>query len=120
MALPQRDFALRDILPLVYASLGKAPTHENLDPAFFAHIYEMIQRGSQIDLTPSGLKEFWNPIVMQLRRMRGLLVETEAEEAKVDAEMDNEGSDWEIGSGVDSEGEDETEQGEGDVAQNEV
>jgi len=130
-AYPQRDFALRDILPLIYSGLGReAPTSETVDATFFARIYAMIEESSSRWFSELELKAFWAPMIKEVQRMRGVTVPNVID---VDVEMgrDDEGSDWELGSGVDSgedegemgdtqEGETGGEQGEGDGAQGEA
>ena len=72
---PQRDFALRDILPAVYFGLGReAPVHENFDDAVFVSIYAMLEACSGQNFTDLQLTAFWSPMVAELQRMRGASV----------------------------------------------
>ena len=123
MSLPQRDFALRDILPLVYTNLGQAPTNGDLDPTLFARIYQMILEGWQRQLTLPELDEFWQPVITELRRLRGVpvLVEVGTEDG-IRGEQGEDGICGEQGEdgirGEQGENGIGGEQGEGDVAQN--
>lgn len=126
VAYPQRDFALRDILPLIYSGLGREMPASNFDATIFTRIYAMKEQFLGMGLTPTQAERFWQPMVMEVQQMRGVPVEDVPVDAviDVDAEMgeENEGSDWELGSGVDS-GEDgngiDGLQGEGDGVEDE-
>lgn len=115
VAHPQRDFALRDILPLIYSGLGReAPTFESIDP-IFTRIFAMIEESQAHSWwTVEELEAFWKPTLKEVQRMRWPN-ETEVE-VDVEMEGEDESSVWEGGSGVDSEeGEGETGDAEGET-----
>ena len=72
---PQRDFALRDILPTVYFSLGReVPTYKNFDEGVFVSIYAMLEGCSGQMFTDLQLAAFWSPMVAEIRRMRSVSI----------------------------------------------
>jgi hypothetical protein len=94
------------------------PTYENFDPTLFARIYVMMGNfRARAFAKESEMDAFWAPMATEVQRMRGVpppppvapgnhVIDVDA-----DTEMDgDEGSDWELGSGVDPE-EDESETG---------
>lgn len=115
--LPQRDFALRDILRVVYGNLGReAPTYDTFDQTIFARIYELLREFRTAPRTRQQRLEFWAPIVAEVQQMCGGPAQTPASTPDViviDVDMEgNSGvSDLELDEGVDSEeseGESET------------
>jgi hypothetical protein len=125
LGYPQRDFALRHILQMVYAGLGQeVPTFDAFDDTIFARIYEMLEQYRILRLTYQQAATFWEPMIAEVQRMHGDVDQTAGpprEVIDVDEDVDMEGngggSDWELGSGVGS----EEGEGEGgtDVAQSE-
>lgn len=127
---PQRDFALRNILPAVYTGLGReTPAQEDIDPALFTRIYTMLEESRTDYFTAVELRAFWAPMVTAVREMRGVPdapgdpgpgsvhnpievdvdMDEDAEGSVVGGDAggsvvdgDGEGSDWELGSGVNS------------------
>lgn len=72
MGLPQRDFALRDILSLVYSGLGREiPVVVNFNPAVYTHIYSMIKECREHSPTEAQLTAYWAPMLAEIQRMRG-------------------------------------------------
>jgi hypothetical protein len=71
VGLPRRDFALREILRIVYTDMGQeVPNYQDFDETIFTRIYEMLD-GRANNLTGVQLQEFWAPTIAELRRMRG-------------------------------------------------
>ncbi|KAF9643065.1 hypothetical protein BDM02DRAFT_3132675 [Thelephora ganbajun] len=122
---PQCDFALRDVLQMVYSGLGQeVPTYGSFDATLFDRIYAMMQEFRGLFLTDSQEEDFWAPMVVEVQRMRGIPEDTPGNSVDnaidIDVDVDMEGetddSDWELGSGVGSEegkGETGHAQGEG-------
>lgn len=146
---PQRDFALRDVIQMVYSGLGRgAPTYENFDSSIFIRIYAMIEQCRALGLSNAQMEAFWAPMLAEIQRIRGVVISSGVDGAgssvnnainvdnagssvnnaidvdnmpgndpdnaiDVDVDMggDGGGSDWELGSGVDS-GESESETGD--------
>jgi len=107
---PRRDFALRHILPTIYSGLGREmPTFEGLNATLFARIYVMVEESQQLTL-PAELDAFWYPMLAEVRGMRGVempptrAIPGPVIDVDVEMEGDDTDSDFELGSGVDSEG----------------
>jgi len=96
---------------MVYAAQGQEPaTHEDLNAEVFVHIYTMLAECDGLALSENQLTVYWAPVIAQIRRMRGdpeadRALDIASENGDVDVEMEgnDEGSDWELGSGVGSE-----------------
>ena len=126
LSLPQRDFALRDIISLVNSGLGREePAVGNFNPAIYHHIYTMIRDSQGHELTEAQLTAYWGPVIAEVQRMRPGPVQTApipvqaapvpvqaAPDPVADVEMD--GSDSESDSEADSEEAGEVEVGEGE------
>lgn len=100
---PQRDFALRDVLSMVYEAQGRdAPSllSENFDPTIFANIYaEKEEQEQRARERRERIRQIMNIGTAQLQAPVNNIPS-----AVIDVDMeDDEGSNWELGSGVDSE-----------------
>lgn len=109
---------------MIYSSLGReVPTYENFDAEIFVRIYALLQECQGLFLTDAQREDYWAPLVEEVRKMHPIPVTPDNGAADVhdtDVEMreDAEDSDWELGSGVDSQesgGEAGGEQGEGET-----
>lgn len=126
VAYPQRDFALRHILPVIYSGLGREmPTAEGLNATLFARIYAMMEESKGQVLTLQQRTEFWAPMISEVRRMQDgnppaptppaptPPAPTPPEptppepiiDVDVEMEQDDADSDWEPGSAIDEEDE---------------
>ena len=78
VALPQRDFVLREILPTLYSGLEREmPTYEALGTTLFARIYATIEACHRTDpqrpaLSLQQQRALWAPILAEIRQMMGL------------------------------------------------
>ena len=67
---PQRDFALWDVIQMVYSGLGRgAPTYENFDSSVFIRIYAMIEQCRALGLSDAQMEAFWAPMLAELQRI---------------------------------------------------
>jgi hypothetical protein len=103
---PQRDFALRDVLSLIYEGQGRdvpGILSENFDPSIFATIYaEKEERGRRARERRERLQQVINDATSQPQNLQAPA--NRIPDVIIDVEMqDDGGSDWELGSGVDSE-----------------
>lgn len=107
---PQRDYALREILLMIYSGLGQEMPA--FDPAIFVQIYVMLNECRGRDLSKEERKTYWAPMIEELRRMRGVPTggppdgSGDGADDPIDVDSDPDvdmESDWELGSGAGSE-----------------
>ena len=99
---PQRDYALCDVLSMVYESQGRnAPSvlSENFDPSAFTTIY--VAREERARERRERIRHVVDIATAQLQLPRVPINDLPGGVIDVDM-MDGEGSDWDLGSGVDS------------------
>lgn len=97
---PQRDYALQDILPKVYATLEPKrdpPDHSSILPQLFNHIYQMLAVYKAGEFTREEEKRFWGPLIAEVEQLRGVQAEIQGApgsssnviDVDEDFEMDN-------------------------------
>lgn len=73
VAPPQRDFALQEILPIIYSGLGREiPTYEGLNSTLFDRIYATMEECRTYTLLPRQQGALWTPILTEIQQMMGL------------------------------------------------
>lgn len=109
---PQRDYALRNVLPKVYAALEPKqdrPDNSSIFPPLFAHVYQMLAAYKANEVPPGDEELFWAPLIAEVEKLRGVPGSSSAVDE--DFEMDNsQDPDFEPGSDAGL-GEDEDEDG---------
>lgn len=111
---PQRDFALQEILQMVYEGLGReVPTYEAFDGTIFARIYAILGQYRTTFLSLEGTEQLWAPMIAETNQLVGNPVpvvqvpvrprSVTVVDGDVDMQENAPESGWDLGSGVGSE-----------------